>query len=280
MTVLNGTAEMVESVTDYNYMRDGVYGGNTELYEAQKTFYETTAELGTVALGVASGSPDLCFVAGTMVLISEGTKAIEEIEAGDYVWAWDEKTEEVALKQVVETYVNETSELVHVFVKGEEIITTPSHPFYSPVKGWTDAVHLRAGDILVLVNGEYVVVEKVQYEILESPITVYNFQVADYHTYYVSNTGVLVHNSCNHNNEWAKERKTNWKNTAKTAVPDQDYGAYVATKDNIERMSRGLAPIGWDGYSVHLHHWKGIVNDFYDYSPVSRTLHQLIHLFE
>ena len=95
-----------------------------------------------------------------------------------------------------ETYVNQTSELVHVFVGGEEIVTTPTHPFYSPVKGWTEAAQLRAGDILVLVNGEYVVVEKVQHEILESPINVYNFQVAGDHTYYVSDIGVLVHNAC------------------------------------------------------------------------------------
>lgn len=91
---------------------------------------------------------------------------------------------------------NETNELVHVFVGGEEIVTTPSHPFYSPVKGWTEAIHLRAGDILVLVNGEYVVVEKIQHKILETPVTVYNFQVEDYHTYYVSDAGVLVHNTC------------------------------------------------------------------------------------
>ena len=42
-------------------------------------------------------------------------------------------------------------------------------------------------------------------------------------------------------------------------------------------MKRGVAPIGWDGYSVQLHHWTGIANDFYNYSPVSWTLHQLIH---
>ena len=96
----------------------------------------------------------------------------------------------------METNVNETDELVHVFVNGEEIVTTPSHPFYSPVKGWTDAVHLRAGDILVLVNGEYVVVEKVQHELLENPVKVYNFQVEDYHTYYIAESGVLVHNEC------------------------------------------------------------------------------------
>ncbi len=137
-----------------------------------------------------------CFVAGTLIKTDSADTPIEEIEIGDYVWAWDEDTGEVALKRVVDTYVNESHELIHVFVNGEEIITTPTHPFYSPVKGWTDAVHLRAGDILVLVNGEYVIVEKVQHEILEAPITVYNFQVEDYHTYYVACMGVLVHNSC------------------------------------------------------------------------------------
>ena len=50
-----------------------------------------------------------------------------------------------------------------------------------------------------MVNGEYVVVEKVQHEILEEPVTVYNFQVEDYHTYYVTNIGVLVHNKCTYN---------------------------------------------------------------------------------
>jgi len=121
---------------------------------------------------------------------------IEEIEAGDLVWAWDEATGDVALKKVVETYINESYELVHLFINGEEIVTTANHPFYCPVKGWTAACKLRAGDILVTVNGEYVVVEMVQHELLESPTKVYNFQVEDYHTYYVSNNSVLVHNMC------------------------------------------------------------------------------------
>lgn len=149
----------------------------------------------TGAISGAISSP-YCFVAGTTVLAAAGAVAIETIQKGNMVWAWDEETGDVALKKVVETYINETDELVHIFVNSEEIITTPAHPFYSPVKGWTDAVHLRAGDILVLVNGEYVVVEKVQHEILEAPVTVYNFQVEDYHTYYVTCSGVLVHNDC------------------------------------------------------------------------------------
>ena len=39
-----------------------------------------------------------------------------------------------------------------------------------------------------------------QHEILEKSITVYNFEVEDFHTYYVSKRDVLVHNMCGMNN--------------------------------------------------------------------------------
>jgi hypothetical protein len=50
-----------------------------------------------------------------------------------------------------------------------------------------------------------------------------------------------------------------------------------ATEKNLIRMRAGKAPIGWDGYSVHLHHWEGIANNFGNYSPVSRSMHIIIH---
>ncbi len=49
--------------------------------------------------------------------------------------------------------------------------------------------------VLVRQNGDYVIVEKVQHEILEQPIAVYNFEVEDFHTYYVGESSVLVHNA-------------------------------------------------------------------------------------
>ena len=137
-----------------------------------------------------------CFVAGTAVLTSEGLKAIENLKAGDMVWAENPETGEKALKEVVQTFVRESDELVHIVVAGKQIITTPEHPFYVPQKGWTGAAQLRAGDILVLSNGKYVTLEKVRHELLESPVTVYNFEVADFHTYYVGELSVLVHNTC------------------------------------------------------------------------------------
>ena len=97
---------------------------------------------------------------------------------------------------MLQTFENQTSELVHLTYGDEEITTTPFHPFYVPQKGWTSAVDLRAGDILVTVNGEYVVLEKVQHEILENPVTVYNFEVEEFHTYYVTGSAILVHNKC------------------------------------------------------------------------------------
>lgn len=48
----------------------------------------------------------------------------------------------------------------------------------------------------MLSNGELVTVEWVQHEILESPIKVYNFEVEDFHTYFVGENGVFVHNGC------------------------------------------------------------------------------------
>jgi len=84
----------------------------------------------------------------------------------------------------------------HVIVDSERITCTPNHSFYSPVKGWTDAIQLKAGDRLQLLNGEYVIIEQVQHELLESPVTVYNFEVKGFHTYFVGETSVLVHNRC------------------------------------------------------------------------------------
>ena len=231
--------------------------------------------------GAVTGAlnPSACFVAGTAVAVAGGYAAIETIKEGDLVWAWDEETGDVALKPVKQIFVNESDELIHLTVNGEEIVTTPTHPFYVAQKGWFAAVSLRAGDILVLVNGEYAVVELVQHELLESSVKVYNFEVEDYHTYYVGGSGILVHNSCNHGKEWGHERRQFWRNEAKSAELNKDYRSYVATAKNIARMKRGRAPIGWDGFSVELHHVEGIAKNFKNYIPVSRTLHMAIHTF-
>ena len=182
-------------VTGESYLLEHVYHGNTRAYETEH-FLSTVLFYGYMNAAYYGQASGVCFVAGTLINTEDGLQTIESINTGDLVWAWDENTGEVALKPVVATYINECYELIHLSVNDEVIICTPNHPFYVPQKGWTEAVRLRAGDILVTVNGEYVVLEKVQHELLEAPVTVYNFQVEDYHTYYVGESGIRVHNDC------------------------------------------------------------------------------------
>ena len=146
-------------------------------------------------------------------------------------------TGETALKRVVRTFKNESEELVHLTINGEEIVTTPGHPFWVPVKGWTKAVHLRAGDRLQLLNGEYVVVEQVQHELLEDPVFVYNFEVEDFHTYYVGTDSVLVHNVCRAAKEAGlptkgKVRYVPPKNT-NGVLPRTSNGGYIDKFGNV-----------------------------------------------
>ena len=196
-----------------------------------------------------------CFIAGTLVLTVLGLLPIEEIEAGMQVYSTEKNTGETEIKEVVQTFVNQTYELVHVKLEdGEEIICTPSHPFYTD-KGWINAGKLTEDSLLVDVEGNYIWISSLVTEYLEEPVKVYNFEVEDYHTYYVGDDIILAHNSCNHKSEWAKERRHFWKDFGKTVEPNHDYECFVATDMNINRMLQGKAPIGWDGYSVQLHHW-------------------------
>lgn len=181
-------------VEDYAYNRAGGYSRSDSAKSALFTsVISGFTDASLYSLGEVASN--MCFVAGTMVLTAEGLVAIESIAVGDKVIATDPDTGETTEKQVLNTFVNETDELAHVWVDGEEIICTPGHKFYAPEKGWTSAIDLKAGDILVLSNGEYVNVEKVQHELLEEPVKVYNFEVEDFHTYYVgTDVQVLVHN--------------------------------------------------------------------------------------
>ena len=235
-----------------------------------------------------------CFVAGTLVTTEDGQEPIEEIEVGDKVLSEDETTGEVAVKTVTETYVNETDELIHIGVNGETISATPTHPFYVDKLGWTLARSLRAGDVLVLSNGELVTVEWVQHEILESPIKVYNFEVEDFHTYFVGENGIFVHNGCGDEIPWSSKE-------VKSGAEDLEKGALSVTVTNrsqAEELFLGMYQgdgyvntSGWSSKEVSnfygsrggTYHWddtfdsNGVLQFHSDKNPDSKTPHLQIH---
>ena len=142
-----------------------------------------------------AGLSGTCFVAGTLVSTPNGNIPIENITDGMLVYSFNSENLEISENTVEEVFVRETTELININIGSETIRSTPDHPFYVPQKGFINAVELRAGDILLNINGDYVIIEEIQHEILESPITVYNFRVANVHTYFVGNAKIGVHNA-------------------------------------------------------------------------------------
>ncbi len=136
-----------------------------------------------------------CFIAGTLVATPNGYVPIENINTGMLVYSFNPKTLEISENKVEETFIRATYELVNITANSEIISTTPEHPFYVPQKGFVNAIDLRAGDILLSLNNEYIVVEKIEHEILEKPICVYNFRVSNDHTYFVGSSEIGVHNA-------------------------------------------------------------------------------------
>ena len=69
-----------------------------------------------------------------------------------------------------------------------------NHPFYVKGQGFVSAGKLSMGDELMNASGGSYPVECIELE--ERQEVVYNFQVEDYHTYYVGENSILVHNDC------------------------------------------------------------------------------------
>ena len=179
------------------------YLGNGDIAALNAKLHESQAynilQTGVSAVAVFTGGMTTtmkCFVAGTMILTAEGLVAIENIKAGDRVLSRNPETGEVSYKAVALSFVNQTNKLAHVTVNGETIVSTIDHPYYVKDKGFVNAADLWIGAELIDRKGVIHPVEQIYRENLgEDSVTVYNFNVEEYHTYFVGNACIFVHNS-------------------------------------------------------------------------------------
>jgi hypothetical protein len=145
------------------------------------------------------------FVAGTRVLLGNGgTKPIEDVRVGDAVLATDPARHRTAAKPVTATIGSSgTKRLVDVGIDEDGdadtapviISATLEHPFWVPSRrAWVPAGALVAGWSVLTADGDLVRVTAVTPR--TATTSVYNFTVADLHTYYVlaGAAPVLVHN--------------------------------------------------------------------------------------
>ena len=206
------TAEAQEALGYGNWLKDTV-GMSDEVYNGVMI----ATIIAAIAINIVGVKQ--CFKEGTLVACldengEEIQKPIESIAVGTLVLAYDELTGEKAYKPVLRLSRNATKEWYHVHVNGEEIVCTGGHPFYvlnadenrdivcyegvkSCSKGkWIAAKDLQISDKLLLSDGTYVIIEAIDVESLETAETTYNFEVECFHTYYVSESNVLVHNMC------------------------------------------------------------------------------------
>jgi serpin B len=165
-----------------------------------KAFLEMN-EQGTEASAATGVSDAACFEAGTPVLTPDGAKPIEQIKAGDFVLAKCENDVEgkIEPKRVEATFQGH-GELFNLHIRGQTIRPTKDHRFYVQGRGWTSVDELRVGDLLASDLGNWMEVEKVSASGELAPI--YNFRVADHHTYFVGGKkwgfAVWTHNHCWH----------------------------------------------------------------------------------
>ncbi|MGW7176580.1 TreTu family toxin [Streptomyces xanthophaeus] len=160
---------------------------------------------GNARTGTSRTTGCQCFLAGTQVLLADGTtKNIEEMAVGDEVLTTDprsDQTEKHAVTRVIiardDKQFNQLQIATPDGISG--LTATHEHPFWSPSQGaWVVAADLRAGMSLRTSDGDVVIV--VGNTPYTSHATTYNLTVDDHHTYYVlaGQTPVLVHNSGGH----------------------------------------------------------------------------------
>lgn len=151
----------------------------------------------------AAGTPlqfdfgDGCFVAGTPVETSEGLKRIEDIQVGDLVQARDTKTGATSLKPVVKLFRHHNQQIFDVKLtdpsgQSEIIGATAGHPFHVRKIGWVAASKLVRGETVDQLEGKG---DRVAWVKREGRLwDTYNFQVAEFHSYFVGQSHAWVHN--------------------------------------------------------------------------------------
>lgn len=142
-------------------------------------------------------------------------KAIADIKVGDQVLAnseWKADAENLSYETVNDIYSSHKQQIV-VYITladGSTLTATEGHPFKT-TDGWRDAILLKKGGKLLQKGEQPVTIVDIRTE--QKILPVYNLEVANAHTFFVGEEGVLVHNAkCNpgkndpHINQKAKDK--------------------------------------------------------------------------
>lgn len=163
-------------------------------YQSERPVEETNdstyAEYAPPELPTQGGRCE-CFAAGTVVWTKLGQQPIETLNMGDMVLAQDVDTGELAYKPVLGRTIRPPGPLLRFTIGRESLVSTAGHPFWVPGAGWRMAKELEGGAMLHGVTGS-TRVEAIR-DTNQAPT--YNLIVADFNTYFVGESGLLVHDN-------------------------------------------------------------------------------------
>ncbi len=250
--------------------------------------------------GCGPGGP--CFAAGTPVRMADGsTKPIENVKVGDLVATRDPAEGghgssaakgKSAAQKVVRTFVHHHAATLALHLdSGEAIRATPQHPFYVEGKGFVPAGQLAIGTSIVTRAGPSAKIVGIE---AAGEATVYNFEVAETHTYFVGATsgGLWVHNDC----IAPEEPPVNGRGEPYPQYPDPRTGVTIPCPSDPVKIpgpspgwTKGMSgdyikdwidrgyPVpdgGWGNYDMHhiLPRAYGGDNDFWNIVPLPREL--------
>jgi len=135
-----------------------------------------------------------CFAANTQVETENGLIPISSVTEGDKVRTFNlqKKIKEFKLVTGLQKYMVK-SLMVLMLSNGEQIETTPNHPFFAG-NDFHEASTLKTGDTLF--TGDNNCIRLHSSSTKDTLAYVYNFTVADNNNYFVGHNTVLVHNAC------------------------------------------------------------------------------------
>ena len=159
-------------------------------------FYKVEAYTeNNLKIGEKEFEKSYCFVAGTKVKTENGYKNIEDIKIGEKVYSYNLDTNELELKEVIDTIESSTIDTYKMTVGDKFVEMSPRHQIYIIDKGWTRAYDVKSGDMMLSINGEKIEITNIEYKKYDEPIKTYNLTVEGNSNYFVTDIQVLVHNA-------------------------------------------------------------------------------------
>lgn len=199
------------------------------------------------ASGLVGQGGKSCFAAGTPICTPTGYRMIEELKVGDFVRTRDEnEPESPTVDQPITDVFVRVAPIVILRIGGKELRTTAEHPFFAEGRGWIPAGMLEAGEKLLLEDGRWLPIEHVKDN--GEVTTVYNFEVAEYHTYFVGDIGWWGFELWTHNQDCTPKGNTGpnggKRNPADQKRIDEQRQRRADRRESESRAENGQNPRG------------------------------------